>query len=219
MQPTIQINKALAVAYQNALNEISDLLHLARPEDSCEIAHYPGVLTQGNEQNPQEAAAVCTEALRNALLDFCTMREAEGLAIQKDFVVRLMSIQQIVQKLETLSPVRQQAYQAHLEETVRLLLDNKQIDQNRIIEETAIYADKADYTEEVVRLASHIKQFQKIIETAAEPVGRKLDFLLQEMNRETNTIASKTNFLETVDLTITLKSEIEKIREQLQNLE
>ena len=99
------------------------------------------------------------------------------------------------------------------------LLAEQEIDETRIIQETALYADKVNYTEEVVRLGSHFQQFRAILESAAGPIGRKLDFLIQEMNRETNTIASKANSAEAAQLVVDMKSEIEKLREQVQNIE
>ena len=112
-----------------------------------------------------------------------------------------------------------QAYRARLEKTLQELLAEQEIDETRIIQETALYADKVNYTEEVVRLGSHFQQFRAILESADGPIGRKLDFLIQEMNRETNTIASKANSAEAAQLVVDMKSEIEKLREQVQNIE
>ena len=112
-----------------------------------------------------------------------------------------------------------QAYRARIEKTLQELLAEQEIDETRIIQETALYADKVNYTEEVVRLGSHFQQFRAILESADSPIGRKLDFLIQEMNRETNTIASKANSAEAAQLVVDMKSEIEKLREQVQNIE
>ena len=123
------------------------------------------------------------------------------------------------EQLEQLAPEIVAAYRARLEQMLGELLAAQDIDESRIIQETALYADKVNYTEETVRLGSHFAQFSSILASADGPVGRKLDFLIQEMNREANTIGSKCNSAKAAQLVVDLKSEIEKLREQVQNIE
>ena len=216
----IRVDKSLAIAYHKALNEMSDLLHLARPDDVSTVANYPEVLTLVDAGTDVTVArdALLT-ALRTALESFLAMREAEGRNLQADFVQRLESLRSLVEKLAAFAPGIVAAYRVRLEKTLGELLAKESIDETRIIQETAIYADKVNYTEEVVRLDSHFQQFRSMVEAAAEPVGRKLDFLVQEMNREVNTIASKANCAEAAQVVVDCKSEIEKLREQIQNVE
>ncbi len=216
----IRVDKSLAIAYHKALNEMSDLLHLARPDDVSTVANYPEVLTlsEGMLDIARARTALLT-ALRTALDGFLVMREAEGRNLQQDFVGRLDTLQELVGKIAAFAPEIVVAYRERLQKTICELLAKDAIDETRIIQETAIYADKINYTEEVVRLQSHFQQFRSMIEDPAEPMGRKLDFLVQEMNREVNTIASKANCAEAAQLVVDCKSEIEKIREQIQNVE
>ena len=217
----IRVDKSLAIAYHKALNEMSDLLHLARPDDVCEIAAYPEVL-QIEEQTAlvtEDCKQVLLTALEQALQRFCTMRENEGTNIQADFTTRLAYLLESVEKIAALEPEIVAQYRTHLQEMLNELLAKQDIDTARIIQETALYADKVNYTEEVVRLRSHFQQFQTMLSEADEPIGRKLDFLVQEMNREINTIASKANSMAAAQLSVDIKSEIEKLREQIQNIE
>lgn len=216
----IRVDKSLAIAYHRALNEMSDLLHLARPDDVCEIAKYPDILKiEEQTADLTDAESVLQEALDKAMANFRHMREQEGANLQADFEKRLSVLTDAVEQTAALAPSIVEQYRSHLQDTLSSLLTQQNIDETRIIQETAIYADKVNYTEEIVRLRSHFQQFQQIISETDEPVGRKLDFLVQEMNREINTIASKANSVEAAKLVVDIKSEIEKIREQIQNVE
>lgn len=216
----IRVDKNLAIAYHKALNNMSDLLHLARPDDVCEIATYPDVLTLEDMGDSLEGCEdVLLGALDGAMKRFVEMREAEGANICADFQKRLVLLEDYVTKVAVLAPKIVEFYRTRLQKTMDELLARQDIDETRIIQETAIYADKVNYTEEIVRIRSHFKQFKKIIDNADAPVGRKLDFLVQEMNREINTIASKANNTEAAQLAVDVKSEIEKLREQIQNIE
>ena len=216
----IRVDKNLAIAYHKALNEMSDLLHLARPDDVSTVADYPGVLSLVDGETDMTAARkVLLAALHSALEGFLAMREAEGRNLQEDFVQRLDSLGGLVEKLASFAPAITAAYRERLQKMLAELLSKTDIDETRIIQETALYADKVNYTEEVVRLGSHFQQFRSLLDTAAAPVGRKLDFLIQEMNREVNTIASKANYAEAAQVVVDCKSEIEKLREQIQNVE
>ena len=219
-QKIIRVDKSLAVAYHKALNEISDLLHLARPDDVCEIAAYPDVITMEETADSLEGCEeILMAALDAALKNFMAMREAEGANIEADFQQRLGVLEGYVEKIAALGPQIVEHYRERLNKTLKELLAAQDIDENRIIQETAIYADKVNYTEEIVRLQSHFKQFREILAAADAPVGRRLDFLVQEMNREINTTASKANSTEAAQLSVDVKSEIEKLREQIQNIE
>ena len=216
---SIRVDKQLAASYHAALDELSDYLHLARPDDVMQVAAYPDVLQVEKDEELEGFEPLLLEAAGKALKGFDAMRQAEGANIAQDFYRRIEALEASVAKLKALAPTIVQAYRARLEKTLQELLAEQEIDETRIIQETALYADKVNYTEEVVRLGSHFQQFRAILESAAGPIGRKLDFLIQEMNRETNTIASKANSAEAAQLVVDMKSEIEKLREQVQNIE
>ena len=207
---SIRVDKQLAASYHAALDELSDYLHLARPDD---------VLQVEKDEELEGFEPLLLEAAGKALTGFDAMRQAEGANIAQDFYRRIESLEASVAKLKALAPTIVQAYRVRIEKTLQELLAEQEIDETRIIQETALYADKVNYTEEVVRLGSHFQQFRAILESADGPIGRKLDFLIQEMNRETNTIASKANSAEAAQLVVDMKSEIEKLREQVQNIE
>lgn len=216
---SIRVDKQLAASYHAALDELSDYLHLARPDDVMQVAAYPDVLQVEKDEELEGFEPLLLEAAGRALKGFDAMRQAEGANIAQDFYRRIESLEASVEKLKALAPAIVQAYRTRIEKTLQELLAEQEIDETRIIQETALYADKVNYTEEVVRLGSHFQQFRAILASAAGPIGRKLDFLIQEMNRETNTIASKANSAEAAQLVVDMKSEIEKLREQVQNIE
>ena len=197
----IRVDKGLAIAYHKALEEISDALRLPRPSTVAEVAAYPGVLTTVE------------------LGRFVAMREAEGENLAADFRKRLERLEGQVEEIAALGPDIVRHYRERLDKTLAELLSAAEIDESRVIQETAMYADRVNYTEEIVRLQSHFRQVRAILDAPAEPVGRKLDFLIQEMNREINTTASKANSTRATQLAVEVKSEIEKLREQVQNVE
>lgn len=217
----VEVDRELALAYHQALAELSDFLHLARPDEVMKIAAYPDVIRVREEAELKGAEAPLLQAMAAALAPFDAMRQAEGRHIEADFLARIDNLEAAVTHLRELAPGIVAAYRQRLQETISGLLGamDHEIDETRLIQETAIYADKVNYTEEVVRLGSHFSQFRTMVEQAQGPVGRKLDFLIQEMNRETNTIASKANSTEAAQLVVDMKSEIEKLREQVQNIE
>ena len=215
----IRVDRKLALAYHQALNEMSDLLRVARPDDVATIASYPDVLTVEETASFEGGEPVLDEALAKALSALDTMRQTEGANLKQDFLHRIETLSGFVEKLRTLAPDIVAHYRERLQATMDELLAAEDIDETRIIEETAIYADKVNFTEEVVRLERHFAQFRTIIADADAPVGRKLDFLIQEMNREANTIGSKCQSAEAAQTVVDMKSEIEKLREQVQNIE
>ena len=215
----VKVDKGLVAAYGQALQEISSQLELSAPVTAAQIASYPDVLKLNEENADLEAAQpVLMQAMEQALESFVAMREAEGQNIQRDLLARIGTLENFVGELEKLAPEIVAAYRQRLENLLREYLAKEDIDESRIIQEVALFTDKVNYTEETVRLRSHFNQFRQII-TAGEPVGRKLDFLIQEMNREINTVASKANSAGAAQFVVDVKSEIEKIREQIQNIE
>lgn len=216
---TVKVDKGLVAAYGQALQEISSQLELSAPVTAAQIASYPDVLRLNEENADLEAAQpVLMQAMEQALESFVAMREAEGHNIQRDLLARIGTLENFVGELEKLAPEIVAAYRQRLENLLREYLAKEDIEESRIIQEVALFTDKVNYTEETVRLRSHFDQFRQII-TAGEPVGRKLDFLIQEMNREINTVASKANSAGAAQFVVDVKSEIEKIREQIQNIE
>lgn len=216
----IRLDKPLAIAYHKALNEISDLLHLPRPDDVQTISAYPGVLTVMETQEGFDGAdEVLLFALDQAMRQFTEMREKEGENLKADFLKRIDLLAKQVEEVAALGPEIVRQYRERLETTVKEVLAGAEIDETRIVQETAIYSDRVNFTEEIVRLRSHFEQFRAILENAEAPVGRKLDFLIQEMNREVNTTASKANNVCAAQIAVEMKSEIEKLREQVQNIE
>lgn len=216
---TVKVDKGLVAAYGQALQEISSQLELSAPVTAAQIASYPDVLKLNEENADLEAVQpVLMQAMEQALESFVAMREAEGQNIQRDLLARIGTLENFVGELEKLAPEIVAAYRQRLENLLREYLAKEDIEESRIIQEVALFTDKVNYTEETVRLRSHFDQFRQII-TAGEPVGRKLDFLIQEMNREINTVASKANSAGAAQFVVDVKSEIEKIREQIQNIE
>ena len=216
---TVKVDKGLVAAYGQALQEISSQLELSAPVTAAQIASYPDVLKLNEENADLEAAQpVLMQAMEQALESFVAMREAEGQNIQRDLLARIDTLENFVGELEKLASEIVAAYRQRLENLLREYLAKEDIEESRIIQEVALFTDKVNYTEETVRLRSHFDQFRQII-TAGEPVGRKLDFLIQEMNREINTVASKANSAGAAQFVVDVKSEIEKLREQIQNIE
>ena len=215
----VEVNTALAQSYLDALSEISQKLSVPMTTTASEIARFPDVLSTKRAQVDEEefytdVAAVCEQALER----FCAMRHTEGQRLKEDVLARLALIETIAREIESQSEGRVQAYTDKLYQRLQEVLKDTSIDEARILTEAAIFADKTAIDEETVRLHSHIAQYREILELD-EPVGRKLDFLTQELNRETNTIGSKAQDLEITKRVVQVKAEIEKIREQIQNIE
>ena len=215
----VEADVALAKSYYDALCKISEELGLDNPEDVTAIARYEGVLTQNKSEDDAEQLAKdvsCVVAM--ALEEFMKMKTAEGEKLYNDVMGRLSTIEGIVGEIEEIAPLRTQKYQDRLYQKLQTILQDTQIDSQRILTEAAIFADKVAVDEETVRLRSHIAQYRDILNGAPRQ-GRKLDFLTQELNREANTIGSKSIDLDVTRRVVDIKSEIEKIREQIQNME
>ena len=215
----ITVNKQVLSDYVTALRSVRDEFSLMDDLALSHVLRMPDALTVVKEQTDEEQLWADVSAVaQQALERFITMREAEGVKMRDDFLARLKTIEEWVGVIEERSPRLVEEYRTRLFERMKEVLEGRQVDEGRILLEAAIYSEKTAVDEETVRLRSHIAQFRTMLESG-EPVGRKLDFLVQEMNRETNTIGSKVQDLEVTHIVVDQKSEIEKIREQVQNIE
>lgn len=215
----VEADLPLAASYRDALALLSAELGLKNDVTAGMVARFPDVLAVRHaavdeEQLWQDVSAVCDAAVEN----FVQMRAAEGEKLKEDILSRLSTIEQAVGTVEEGSAGRVEAYTKKLYARLQTLLQDQNIDEARLLTEAAIFADKTAVDEETVRLRSHIAQYREIL-GGGGPVGRKLDFLTQELNRETNTIGSKCQDLAITRVVVDIKAEIEKIREQIQNIE
>ena len=216
---TVKVNHLVAAGYVKSLQELKDTYHLWGLPDLSLIAHFPDVLqTEKAPENVEEVAADICSVLDQALTDYAVMREREGERLSADILSRADTIEALITQVEDRSPKTVTEYRARLETKMCEVLQNQQLDESRILTEAAIFADKVAVDEETVRLRSHLSQLRTMLKQGG-PIGRKLDFLIQEFNREANTIGSKCNDLEISRHVIDIKAEIEKIREQVQNIE
>ncbi len=216
---TVEVNHPLAAGYMSALKEIGSEYCVAADVNAAVLSRFPDVLTVTRKEADEEQLwADVSSVVEKALDMFMQMRAAEGEKLRDDILSRAAVILDYVSFIESKSPETVSAYRARLEEKMKELLDGAQVDEQRLITETAIFADKIAVDEETVRLRSHFDQMNAIF-NSGEAIGRKLDFLVQEMNRETNTIGSKSQNVEIAHTVVEIKSEIEKIREQVQNIE
>jgi len=215
----ISVNEPLADAYMDALQKLSGRYGLKNDVTVLSLSRFADVLSVKKKETDTEAltADLC-RILEEALTAFNAMRAREGEKLYADFHARLSTIEGLTAEVERRSPQTVAEYRARLEQKMRDVLQSTNIDESRILTEAAIFADKVAVDEETVRLRSHIAQFREILEST-EPVGRKLDFLVQELNREANTIGSKGSDVEMARIVVEIKAEIEKIREQIQNVE
>lgn len=215
----IVLNEALASSYVNALRTIAEKFGVADDISVSTVARYNDIFDVKHEKEDEEIVRESLlEVLSDALSGFMAAREREGEKLAADMTQRIETIRQEVSKVEKIAPDTVIEHKNNIEQRIRELLGNTPVDENRLLTETAIYADKLSVNEEIVRLKCHLDEYDRIMQKG-DAVGRRLDFLLQEMNRETNTIGSKCNNLEVSNIVINIKSELEKVREQLQNLE
>ena len=218
----VTVNTALAKRYIDALKELYELdggNYIKKSGYAADLAKFPDVLTvEKKEEDQERLKELLLEALETALAGFNDMRETEGAKLAQDILSRGETIEALVGKVEERAPGIVADYRARLTARMSEVLQNTQIDEGRILTEAAIYADKVAVDEETVRLRSHLSQLREMLGQGGG-VGRKLDFLIQEFNREANTIGSKCNDIETSRIVVDIKAEIEKIREQIQNLE
>jgi uncharacterized protein (TIGR00255 family) len=213
------LDEGLARAYYEAMSKIAQNLGLRDDISSSSLARFPEILRVEKKEEDSEAVWMILEkAVNEAVSTLLSMREAEGEKLKSSLLEICETIEGYRQKILARAPQVVIEYREKLSARIRELMDNNTIDEMRIAMEVAMFADKASINEELVRLRSHLDQFGQIINLDG-PIGKKLDFLLQEMNREVNTIGSKANDLEITRNVVELKSEIEKLREQIQNIE
>ena len=214
----IKINTEIAKMYINELKKLADEEGILSNIEVTEISKYPDVLTIQNNMEDEQIKKELEEIVTKTVQSLIQMRIAEGKKIYEDINKRLDKIKEIVEKISSLSTGLIDEYVVKLEGRIKELLGNQEIDEARLAQEVVIYADKCSIQEEVTRLRSHISQMKDLLNND-EAVGKKLDFLIQEMNRETNTIGAKSNNLEITNEVINIKTELEDIREQIQNIE
>ena len=215
----VAVNEPLARGYYDALTRLKTMFDLSGDITPEVLAKFPDVLavTKAEEDVEAIAADICA-VLDDALASYNAMRAVEGEKLAADVAGRITTIEAVVGKVEERSPQTVAAYRQRLETKMQEVLQSTAIDESRILTEAAIFADKIAVDEETVRLRSHIAQLRAML-VSDEPVGRKLDFLIQEVNRECNTIGSKCNDLTIAQDVVNMKAEVEKIREQVQNME
>ena len=217
----VTVNEGLAKEYIEALKTIWSLGggYLKDESYPTSVARFPDVLTvEKKEEDPEAVKEQLLETLELALDDFNAMRAREGQRLKEDILSRGETIKALVGKVEAQSPQTVTAYRERLEAKLKETLQNTQIDESRILTEAAVFADKVAVDEETVRLRSHLEQLAELLDGDGG-VGRKLDFLIQEFNREANTIGSKCSDISITKVVVDMKAEIEKIREQVQNIE
>ena len=215
----IKVNRPLAEAYITVLRALAKEYDLSDNTSVIDLTRFPDVLiAEKAETDPEQLCADICCVLEEALSGFDKMRDNEGAMLYKDIMMRLEGIEKLIGQAQEVSPRSVAEYRVKLETRMQEVLQTAGIDEQRILTEAAIFADRVVINEETVRLRSHIIQLRDMLDSS-EPVGRKIDFLVQELNREANTIGSKGNDAEMARITIDLKSEIEKIREQAQNIE
>ena len=215
----VAVNEGLAKGYYEALQKINSLLSLMGEVSAATVAKFPDVLTVTKAEEDLESigADICA-VLDEALKNYNAMRATEGEKLAADIGGRLDTIEALTGKVEQRSPETVREYREKLTARMQEVLQSTTIDEARILTEAAIYADKIAVDEETVRLRSHVAQLRDMLKSN-DPMGRKMDFLIQEVNRESNTIGSKCNDLDIARDVVALKAEVEKIREQVQNIE
>ena len=215
----ISVNEPVAKGYIDAMHRLVQEYGIQDDISASAISKFSDVfLVEKQEQDENEVKSAISGVVAEALGAFDAMRTREGEALKTDLLQKAEGILTLVSKVEERSPITVKAYRERLTAKMQEVLEDRQIDEARIIQEAAIYADKVAVDEETVRLRSHVDQLQNMLSEGGV-IGRKLDFLMQEMNREANTIGSKGNDVEQARNVVSIKSELEKIREQIQNIE
>ena len=215
----VTVNHDLAVGYASALRELAEIIGSETKVTPEQIARFPDVLTVTKQDEDLESvsADIC-QVLEEALRAYNAMRAVEGERLAADIRSRLATIEELTSQVEKRSPETVAEYRRKLTARMQEVLQSTTIDEQRILTEAAIYADKVAVDEETVRLRSHLAQLRTMLQSN-EPMGRKMDFLIQEVNRESNTVGSKCNDVSIAQVVVNLKAEVEKIREQVQNIE
>ena len=214
----IRINKELAKDYIRELKSLAEEADLKFNVDVIDISKFPEILKIEDEQDEELIGNELMFAVDDALSKFISMREIEGNKLIEDIEKRIYVIQEKVNEIAKYSSILVQEYMEKLKMRVSELLEPSTVDENRLMQEIVIFSDKSSIEEELTRLKSHISQFLELVKQSS-PIGKKIDFLIQEINREVNTIGSKANCLEITNRVIEIKTEVENIREQIQNIE
>ncbi len=215
----INIDKLMALGYVNALREANKELGLEDDLTLSKIIKFSDIFNVQKIADDEEKIWNDVQSVAKQALDkFIEMRQNEGVSLKNDLLEKIANIEIILGKVEEAAPATAVRYREKLFAKLQEILEDKNIDEQRVITEAAIFAEKIAIDEETVRLRSHIKQFRELLEND-EPLGRKLDFLVQEINREINTMGSKAQDIEITKCVVDMKSEVEKIREQIQNIE
>ena len=215
----ILLNEGIAKTYLDALYQLRDTFGLADDISVMNVARYSEIFkTQKIEEDEEELWGDVVEAMKPAILQFVSMREREGERILEDISKRIEYMRELAKKVEARSEQTVAEYKNRLYSKIKEVLEDRTVDEARVLTEVAIFADKVAVDEELVRLESHFNEFYEIV-NKNEPAGRKLDFLIQEINREINTTGSKANDIEIAKIVVELKGETEKLREQIQNIE
>lgn len=215
----VQTNLHLAKGYVDALNSIKDTFSLKDDISVSLVSRFPDVIfTEEKEENIEEIWALLEEAVKEASLKMLDMKKAEGTSLKNDMLQKKEGIIALVERIRERDRLVIPLYKERLVKRIEELLEKVPVDESRLALEVAMYTDKASIDEELTRLSSHMEQLENFLKEE-EPVGRKLDFLAQEMNREANTMASKSVDIEITNIVLAIKNEIEKIREQMQNIE
>ncbi len=216
---TVRVNEALLKAYLDAIGHIAEEYHLQMDLTAMSVSRIPDVLSvEKNDLDAEAISAGIGAIAEQALAEFDAMRLREGEKLRDDVLSRLQTISSLVEFVEKHAPETAAEYRLRLEQKMAEILGASNLDENRILAEAAIFADHIAVDEETVRLRSHMAQLETMIK-GNSPTGRKIDFLIQEFNREANTIGSKCQNSDIAHVVVDLKSEIEKIREQIQNIE
>ncbi len=215
----VHVNHSLAAGYVNALRELQEHYDLTDDISVSAVARYTDIFSVHKAAEDEDAAwEAVRQVLDEALEHFFAMREAEGARMKADMEERAQVILSLVEKIDARSPETVKEYQEKLQQRLHEMLQEVKVEEQRLVTEAAIFADKVAVAEETVRLRSHFDQMQTML-SSDQAVGRKLDFLVQEMNREANTIGSKAQDADIAHMVVDMKAEIEKIREQVQNVE
>lgn len=216
---SVMFDEALAKTYISAVEALRDKFGLRDDISVSLISKYPDVLkVEQAEEDEDKLWLMLNAAVENALSSLINMREIEGEGLKTDLLARALYIEKILREISLRAPEVVREYKLKLETRIKDLLEQQNMDENRLAMEIAIFADRCSIDEEIVRLGSHLGQMKETL-NIQQPIGRKLDFLIQEMNREINTIGSKANDLAITRNVVEIKSEIEKMREQVQNIE
>jgi len=215
---SVFFNKELANQYVKGLKELAEETGVDNKINVIDISKMPDVLKREDEVDENLIFEEIKIGLKDALDKFIEMRSFEGNKLKVDLLNRIVSISEKINEISSFSAGLVEEYVVKLEARIKELLKTDVVDENRLAQEIVIFSDKSSIEEELTRLKSHVSQFENILKTSS-PMGKKLDFLIQEMNREINTIGSKANSLNITNLVVDVKTEIENIREQIQNIE